>query len=569
MAAPKLKPRLGERLIEAGLLNQTQLDLALREQKRLGGFIGDIFVDLGFVQGEIISSFLAREAGTQTVNLVRVVIDKAIMQLVPLETAKRLRVVPLSREDQTLTVAMSDPFDVPAVDTMERITGLKIKVLTASERDILNCLELQYSQQDDVEQSIDELLKQGPERLSGAEEEGAFGGTRGGDPPVIRLVDQIITRAVNNRASDIHFEPEDKVMRIRMRIDGVLYQDVLIPKAMQSPVIARLKIMGDLDVAETRIPQDGRATVEVGRREVNLRISSMPVAFGENLVLRILDPTVQVLQLQALGLSDEDYKSFTLSLKRPYGIILVCGPTGSGKTSTLYAALSEISSMEHAVYTLEDPIEYRLPVIRQTQIKEEIGMTFATGLRALLRQDPDIILVGETRDTETAQLMVRAALTGHLVFSTLHTNDAATAIPRLVDMGVEPYLLPDSLAGIMAQRLIRTICNNCKQPVERGEKVFADLKIEPPPGWPVQLFRGAGCPECKGTGYKGRIGVFEFMRVDARFHDPIVQRAGAPIFARLGRENEMRTMFEDGLRKALHGLTTIEEVLRVTRLATG
>ena len=382
-------------------------------------------------------------------------------------------------------------------------------------------------------------------------------------------MDQIITRAVNNRASDIHFEPEDKVMRIRMRIDGVLYHDVLIPKAMQSPVIARLKIMGDLDVAETRIPQDGRATVEVGRREVNLRISSMPVAFGENLVLRILDPTVQVLQLQALGLSDEDYKSFTLSLKRPYGIILVCGPTGSGKTSTLYAALSEISSMEHAVYTLEDPIEYRMPVIRQTQIKEEIGMTFATGLRALLRQDPDIILVGETRDTETAQLMVRAALTGHLVFSTLHTNDAATAIPRLVDMGVEPYLLPDSLAGIMAQRLIRTICNNCKQPVERGEKVFADLKIEPPPGWPVQLFRGAGCPECKGTGYKGRIGVFEFMRVDARFHDPIVQRAGAPIFARLGRENEMRTMFEDGLRKALHGLTTIEEVLRVTRLATG
>lgn len=568
MAAPKAKLRLGERLIEAGLLNQTQLDLALREQKRVGGYIGEILVDLGFVQTDIISSFLAKEAGSQPVNLAKIVIDKAVMQMVPLEISKRLRVVPLSLENGTLTVAMSDPFDVTAVDTVAMITGHKIAVLTCSERDILNCLEMQYSQGDDVERSIDELLA-GDSGEGGSEKAGAFEANRGGDPPVIRLVDQIITRAVNNRASDIHFEPEEKIMRIRLRIDGILYQDVLIPKGMQSPVTARLKIMGDLDVAESRIPQDGRATLEVGRREINLRISSLPVAFGENIVLRILDSSLQILKLQALGMSDLDYKNFTAAVQRPYGIILVCGPTGSGKTSTLYAALGEISGMEDAVYTLEDPIEFRMPVIRQTQIKEEIGMTFATGLRALLRQDPDVILVGETRDTETAQLMVRAALTGHMVFSTLHTNDAASAIPRLIDMGVEPYLLPDSLCGILAQRLIRTICKNCKQPITGVEKVFADLKLEPPPGVPLQLFRGAGCLECKGTGYRGRLGVFEFMLVDKGFHDAIVGRAGAHVFAQLGRNNKMCTMFEDGLMKALQGHTTLEEVLRVTRLVTG
>src|SRR5207247_1014249 len=371
------------------------------------------------------------------------------------------------------------------------------------------------------------------------------------DAPVIRLVDQIIARAVHNRASDIHFEPEEKIMRIRARIDGVLYQDVLVPKSMQSPVTARLKIMAELDVAEQRVPQDGRTTVYVGRREINLRVSSLPTSHGENVVVRILDPTAQLSNLKMLGLSAEDDQVFRAAVHRPYGVILVTGPTGSGKSTTLYAVLREVSSMEVSTFTLEDPIEYRMPLIRQTQVKEEVGLTFSTGLRALLRQDPDIILVGETRDTETAELMVRAALTGHLVFSTLHTNDAPGAIPRLIDMGVEPYLLPASLIAVLAQRLVRSICDKCRESLKNPEKVFEELKLQPPAGLPLQLWRGAGCSACKQTGYRGRRGIFELMILDERFHDPIVRRAGAPEYMRLARENGMRTMFEDGLRKAV------------------
>lgn len=563
--APKM--RLGERLVEAGLLTKAQLDLALREQKRLGKHLGEVLSDLGFVQQEVIADFLAREARVKVVKLTQLNVNKELLELVPFEIAKRFQVMPIARSDKTLTVAMADPFNVTAIDSLEQITGLKIEVVTATMREILNAIELNYTKTDTIEETIDKIIEEGPEKLREVEITAVGGADEaGGDPPVIRLVDQIITRAVNNRASDIHFEPDEKVFRIRVRIDGILRQDVLIPKPMQSAVIARLKIMGDMDVAEHRIPQDGRATVYVGRREINLRISSIPTAFGENIVVRILDPATQIIDLKALGLSPELRKEFSQVLQTPYGVILVTGPTGSGKTTTLYAALNEVSTMEKSVYTLEDPIEYRMPLVRQTQINEEAGMTFAAGLRALLRQDPDVILVGETRDTETAQLMIRAALTGHLVFSTLHTNDAAGAIPRLIDMGVEPYLLPASLIAVMAQRLVRTICPNCKQPVPNAERIFEDLKIEPPKDLPPQLFRGRGCAECKESGYKGRIGIFEMIRVDDRFHDPIVQRSGAPTFLRLARERGMTTMFEDGLRKAIQGITTIEEVLRVTKL---
>jgi len=370
---------------------------------------------------------------------------------------------------------------------------------------------------------------------------------------------------VSLRASDIHFEPEEKTMRIRMRIDGILYQDVLVPKSMQSPVIARLKIMASLDVTEQRLPQDGRATVYAGRREINLRVSSLPTAHGENLVLRILDSAAQGVNLLGLGFAPRDYELFREAVHRPHGVVLITGPTGSGKTTTLYAVLKEITSLEVSTFTLEDPIEYRMPLVRQTQIKEEIGLTFSTGLRALLRQDPDIILVGECRDTETATLMVRAALTGHLVFSTLHTNDAAGAIPRLIDMGVEPYLLPASLVAVLAQRLVRTICPDCKRPVEDPAAVFAELNLEPPADQPLCLWKGAGCQECKHSGYRGRQAIFELMTLDHRFHDPIVRRAGAPEYFRLAREKGMRSMFEDGLRQVLAGNTTIEEVLEATR----
>jgi type IV pilus assembly protein PilB len=561
------KMRLGERLIEAGLLTQTQLDLALREQKRTGKYLGEVLADLGFVQQEVITDFLAREARVKVVKLENINIERDILNAIPYHIAKKFQVIPISKTEDTITVAMADPFNVSAIDSLEQITGKKINVVTATVREILNAIDLHYTKSETIEETIDKLIEEGPDKLREIEAESAIGEGGGGvDPPIIRLVDQIITRAVNNRASDIHFEPEEKVFRVRVRIDGILRQDVLIPKPMQSAVIARLKIMGEMDVAEHRIPQDGRATIYVGRREINLRMSCLPTAHGENIVIRILDPATQILDLKALGMPPKILDEFRAVLKVPYGVILVTGPTGSGKTTTLYSALNEVSTMERSVYTLEDPIEYRLPLIRQTQINEEAGLTFATGLRALLRQDPDVILVGETRDTETAMLMVRAALTGHLVFSTLHTNDAAGAIPRLIDMGVEPYLLPASLIAILAQRLVRTICPHCKEEIKNPEQVFENLKITPPPDMYLRLWRGRGCRECKETGYLGRTGIYELIRIDERFHEPIVRRSGAPTYLRLAKEKGMETMFEDGVRKAIQGITTIEEILRVTRL---
>jgi type II secretory ATPase GspE/PulE/Tfp pilus assembly ATPase PilB-like protein len=341
----------------------------------------------------------------------------------------------------------------------------------------------------------------------------------------------------------------------------------LIPKAMQSAVITRMKILADLDLAESHVPQDGRASLIIGGRQVNLRVSSLPTSFGENIVARILDPNVQALSMEILGFEFTMLESFRKVVNEPYGVVLVTGPTGSGKTTTLYAVLNEVSTMDVSTFTLEDPIEYRLPLVRQTQINEDVGLTFSNGLRALLRQDPDIILVGETRDTETAQLMVRAALTGHLVFSTLHTNDAAGAIPRLADMGVEPYLLPSSLLAVLAQRLVRGVCEHCQEEVENPKEIFERLKVCPPTGCgPLQLRRGKGCTVCNQSGYKGRQGIFELMLIDDRFHDPIVHRAGAPEYQRLAREGGMRTMFEDGLLKVAKGVTTIEELLRITRL---
>jgi type IV pilus assembly protein PilB len=568
IATVRPSKRLGERLLEAGYLSQTQLDLALREQKRRGGLIGQVLVGLGFVSQEIVSLFLANEADTKVINVNRYLIDKAVLQLVPFETAKRLKALPLSRANGTLTVALADPFDVVAIDTLQQITGLSAEVVSAPERDILNCLDLHYGIGETIEESIEHAMdQQGPDATKSEmrDRADAAGAEAGDEAPIIRLVDQIIARAVSLKTSDIHFEPEEKSLRIRMRIDGILYQDVLIPKSMQAPVIARLKIMADLDVTEQRLPQDGRATIYAGRREINLRVSSLPTAHGENVVLRILDSQAQGVGVDSLGLSPRDYTVFKDAIQRPFGVILVTGPTGSGKTTTLYAVLKEIASLEISTFTLEDPIEYRMSLIRQTQIKEEIGLTFGTGLRALLRQDPDVILVGECRDTETAQLMVRAALTGHLVFSTLHTNDAAGAVPRLIDMGVEPYLLPASLVAVLAQRLVRTICPDCKRPVDDPAAVFAELKLEPPTDAPLRLWKGEGCANCKHSGYRGRQAVFELMTIDERFHDPIVRRAGAPEYYRLAREAGMLSMFEDGLRKAIAGTTTIDEVLEATR----
>ncbi len=557
---------LGERLVAGGLITQSQLELARREQKRGGASLGRLLVELGFVTVENLSNFVAREAQARLVDLPRMVIDKSLVGLVTMELCRKFRLLPVERSNGSLTVAMADPLNVLAIDTLGQVTGLHIDVVTATEQDILNLLDQWQPDGGSIDESIDEFIEEEAEEANlGGRPDVLAVSPEDEDAPVIRLVSQIIARAVNLGASDIHFAPEDKLMRTRLRIDGMLQPDVLIPKALQSAVTSRVKILAGMDVAENRLPQDGRATVFVGRREINLRVSSLPTTHGENIVIRILAPSTTVVTISSLGLGPRDEKNLRAAVDRPHGVVIVTGPTGSGKSTTLYAILREVASSEWSVFTLEDPVEYTMTEIRQTQIREDIGLTFGSGLRTLLRQDPDIILVGETRDTETAQLMVRAALTGHLVFTTLHTNDAPGAIPRLVDMGVEPYLLPASLIGVLAQRLVRRVCPQCREPIEHPEKVFANLKLPLPEGVPLELFRGKGCGVCKGSGFKGRLAVFELMMLDQRFHDPIVHRCGAPEFSRLAQEAGMTTMFEDGVRRALLGATTVEEVLRVTR----
>jgi len=560
---------LGDRLITAGLITEGQFELAVREQRRRGGALSGILVDLGLVSADQLSRFMAQEAGARLVDLNKLMVDQSVLDLVPLELCRRLRAIPLTRVNGLLTVAVADPMDVLGMDTLAQVTGCHIEVVVATEQEILAYLDSLQQGSETIQTSIDEIMaEEGESTRLATQEEVDLAAASHDEAPVIRLVNQIITRAVNIGASDIHFEPDQKMMRIRVRIDGVLYPDVLIPKTLQSSVTTRVKILADMDVAETRLPQDGRSTVYVGRRQINLRVSALPTTYGENVVVRILNSSAQLLSIGGLGMATETERLLRQAIDRPHGVVIVTGPTGSGKSTTLYAILREVSGSGVSTFTLEDPVEYRMAGIRQTQIREEIGLTFSAGLRTLLRQDPDIILVGETRDTETAQLMVRAALTGHLVFTTLHTNDAPGAIPRLVDMGVEPFLLPESLIAVLAQRLVRRLCEHCREPIEDVTNHFARYELAPPAGPLPRLWRGKGCAACKNTGFRGRLGVFELMTLDSRFHEPIVKRAGAQEFSRLARTAGMKGMFEDGMRRVYAGLTTIEEVLRVTRASS-
>ena len=454
-------------------------------------------------------------------------------------------------KDDTLTVVMGDPFDVVAIDRIEQMTRLKVEVLNAPRPDILEKLASAYEREGSIDQTIDELMK--ISKRSDGDETTA---------PMIRAVEQIISAAVRKSSSDIHFEPDEKSLRIRMRTDGVLRPFLLVPKDLQDAFTARLKVMANLDVSETRLPQDGRFAFTVGRRDLNIRMSSMPTNYGESVVLRILDSGSMLFDLPALGLRESDQDTLADAVTRPHGVMLVTGPTGSGKTTTLYTALNSVNRLERSVFTLEDPIEYRLPHIRQTQINEKIGLTFSAGLRTLLRQDPDVILVGETRDMETAQLMVRAALTGHLVFSSLHTNDAFSAIPRLIDLGVEPFLLPATLRVVIAQRLVRKLCPVCRESVENPREHLAAFDLKLPTDEAVTLFKPKGCPECQDQGYRGRIAIFELLNLDDDFH-PLLHKGNAEDIKALAEEKGMSQLFDDGLRRAYAGQTSVEEVFRV------
>jgi len=552
--AEEQKGRLGERLIKAGLISEEKLELALKEQKRTGEFLGEVLQNLGFVTEEGISSSLAAQSGVRQVELENYLIDPEVLKLIPENIAKKYKLIPLSLEGNKLTVAMANTFDVIALDEIQKITGAYVEALSATESDISNAIEQHYGMKGDSPDLLEEIIRMA-ESGSLSEEDLAK------QSPIIRLVDQLITKGVKDTATDIHIEPEEKTLRVRYRIDGILQSGPSIPKSLQASTTARIKIMSNLNISENRLPQDGKIGFYMGKNKIDLRVSTFPTVLGEKVVLRILDKSKLILGLGKLGFTTENLSIFKNLLKRSNGIILVTGPTGSGKTTTLYSALSYINSIEKNIVTLEDPVEYELPLICQSQINIKAGLTFAAGLRSILRQDPDIILVGEMRDAETAEMAIRSALTGHLVFSTLHTNDSAGTIPRLLDMGMEPFLIASSIVGIMAQRLIRLICKDCKETYEPEEEILEQLDIK---RGEQKFYRGKGCKKCNSTGYKGRFALFEILTVTPKIKKLIIDRAESNILLKAAREEGMLTLYEDALQKAYQGRTTIEEVLRVT-----
>ena len=548
--------RIGDRLISAGLISSDQLDFALKEQKRTGDRLGSILRQLNLITEDDLAKVLAEAAGIQYVNVRTMSIDPNVVSLLPEAVARKYKVFPIAVENNSVTVAMADPLDVGTIDRVQQQTRRYVKVVSSTEFDILTTIDKYYGairEVGNLEDLIEDAVKQ-------TEAKGASEGREdlGLVAPVIKLIDLLILTGVSERATDIHFEPEKNLVRVRYRIDGVLKQGPYIPKKLERAINSRIKIMGNLNISESRLPQDGKATVSVYGKPIDIRVATFPTIFGENVVLRVLNKEQLVIGLESLGFSERNLSRFTQAISRPNGICLVTGPTGSGKTTTLYAALMRISTPERKIITLEDPVEYELPLIRQSQINVRAGLTYATGLRAILRQDPDIILVGEMRDEETIDTAIRAALTGLLVFSTLHTNDAAATIPRLLDMGVEPFLAASSLVGVVAQRLVRLICKYCKQEVPPNPELALRLNVPD-----NKFYAGQGCKNCEATGYRGRTVISEIMLLSPRIQKAIMERADASLIREIAREEGMQTMLEDGVQKAINGVTTLEEVARV------
>jgi len=550
-----------EILLKKGIITQQQVDESKREAQKTGLPFDKALVRLGFVSEEDIAKAIADEMGVPFMDLYGYVIDSDVIRLVPEETARKYKAIPLFKIGDSLTIAMANPQDVIAIDEIRRKSGfVTIEPVLSIEKYIDSSIEQYYG----VSGSMEELV-QGIKKVKSAvsDEAGADKLAEiAGEMPVIKLVNLIIMQAIKEKASDIHIEPGAGALMIRFRVDGVMNEVNELPKYLQSAVISRVKILSKMDIAERRRPQDGRFMIKMQDKEIDFRVSVFPTIHGENVVLRILDKSSAIVRLTELGMLAKDLQKYEEVIKRPYGIILVTGPTGSGKTTTIYSSLSAVNSIEKNIITIEDPVEYELPLVRQTQVNVKADLTFAAGLRSILRQDPDIIMVGEIRDRETAEIAVQASLTGHLVFSTLHTNDAPSAVTRLVDMGVEPFLISSSVIAIVAQRLVRTICPKCKTQYSPGEEELADLKIEKKEG--LVFYRGEGCDKCKKTGYRGRIGIYEMLIMDENIRYLVMSKAPADEIRKCAISQGMRVLRDDGFEKAKNGITTVEEVLRVT-----
>ncbi len=554
-------------LYNKGLIINEQLDRILKIQKDNGGKdLQKIIIDLDILKKDEMMLALADEIGEKYVNLNDITIDPTIVVLIPEEMARRHQLIAIDKDEKKLTVAMANPLDVFAHDELKIRLGYDIDSVLSYGEDIDKALDEVFGVTDEWDQVIGKIENMQVTVLKEEEKERAdiSAITESEEAPVIALVNLIILRAVKEKASDIHIEPfGEDTLKVRYRIDGILHDVMSLPRNLQLAVISRIKIMSDLDIAERRLPQDGRIQVNVGGRKINIRVSILPAVTGESAVLRILDPSSILLELDSLGFSPDILPNFLSIIKKPNGIILVTGPTGSGKSTTLYTTLNLLNSTEKKIMTIEDPVEYRLKGISQVQAKPKIGLTFAAGLRSFLRQDPDIMLVGEIRDKETAEIAVQAALTGHIVLSTLHTNDAPSSVLRLIDMGIEPFLISSSVVGIIAQRLVRTICPKCK----KGIKITSDMKkildeYEISSN-EITLYKGEGCPYCKDTGYKGRIAIFELMVITENIRDLISKNVTTGKLREAAIKEGMCQLREDGIKKVCEGLTTIDEVLRV------
>jgi len=550
--------QLGDILLEDGLLTRMQLDEALEEHRRLGGSLGRVLVGRGALsEGQLVAA-LAQQIGLRFVDLSDHPVDGSAVSLVPDAVCRRHTALPIGYEDGKLVVAMADPANVVALDDIRSLTGLEVRAAVATRPDVLAAIDRYH--RGDAE--LDDLTM----AMDSGQEEDQLPGVREvvDDAPIVKFVNLLITQAIQDRASDIHIEPAEHDLRVRFRIDGVLHEVMRSPKTITSGVTSRLKIMADIDIAERRIPQDGRLSVNANGKKIDLRVATLPTVWGEKIVMRILDNSTAMLTLSDLGFADANYEVYSRSFAKPYGMILVTGPTGSGKSTTLYATLNIVSRPEVNVITVEDPVEYRLPGINQVQTNAKAGLTFAAALRSILRSDPDVVLLGEIRDHETAQIAIEAALTGHLVLSTLHTNDAPSAVTRLTEMGIEPFLVGSALDCVLAQRLARKLCPKCKEAYVPTREGMAENRFPWSPDEPLPtLYRPMGCSACSKTGYKGRLALHEVMAVSEDIERMAVERESALAIGKVAREQGMTTLREDGLRKVAAGVTSLEEILRV------
>lgn len=590
-----MAPKLGELLVAANLITPEQLKQALELQRREGGRIGSKLVKLGFVTEEKIVSFLSKQYGVPAINLSEYKIDPNIIKLIPKDLAQKHLIIPVTRVGPNLTIAMADPTNVFAIDDVKFITGYNVEVVVASESAIIEAISKYYGASlvlsqgprepvtpgatkrsettpeiniEDLTQELgdmDKIAETAVQVIETEEEVGEGEIVKDVDAPIVKLANAILINAINQRASDIHIEPYENSLRVRYRVDGVMYTVQTLPTKIKGALTSRIKIMSKLDIAERRLPQDGRIKLKLGKdREIDFRVSTLPCLFGEKVVLRLLDKSNLQIDLTKLGFEKEQLDDFMDAISKPYGMILVTGPTGSGKTTTLYSALNHLNKPDVNIMTAEDPVEYNFMGINQVQIKEEIGLTFAAALRSFLRQDPDIIMVGEIRDFETAEIAVKAALTGHLVLSTLHTNDAPSTITRLLNMGIEPFLVSSSVILILAQRLCRKICPNCKTEEHVPPQALIRLGFKEEEAHTIKVYKGKGCPACNNKGYKGRIALYEVMPIKDELKDLILEGASAGELKKAAIKLGMKTLRMSGLTKIKEGITTIEEVLRVT-----